>query len=62
MVDSVATKHMSSLNTYGAQKMVLNDVGHVPFEDRGGIMGFEILPIEPREKLTKLILSWTFLS
>jgi hypothetical protein len=35
VVDSVATKHKSSLNTYGTQRMVLNDVVHAPFEDRG---------------------------
>jgi hypothetical protein len=49
VVDLVATKHKSSLNTYGTQSMVLNDLVQVPFEDRGGIMGFEILPIEPGE-------------
>jgi hypothetical protein len=49
VVDSVATKHKSSLRTYGTQRMVLNEVVHLPFEDRGGIMGFEILPIEPGE-------------
>ena len=46
IVDSVATKHKTSLNTYGTQRIVLNDVLHLPFEDRGGLMGLEILPIE----------------
>ena len=46
IVDSVATKHKASLDTYGSQRIILNDVVHVPFEDRGGLMGFEILPIE----------------
>ena len=49
VVDSVAAKHKSSPNTYGTQRLILNDVVHVPFEDRGGIMGFEILPILPGE-------------
>jgi len=35
VVDLVATKHKSSLNTYGTQRMVLNDVVHVPFEEGG---------------------------
>lgn len=46
VIDSVATKHKSGPDTYGTQRIVLNDVIHVPFTDRGGLMGFEILPIE----------------
>ena len=44
VIDSVATKHRTS-NGYGTQRLELSDLLHVPFEDRGGIMGFEILPI-----------------
>ncbi len=40
--DSVATKHKSSADTYGTQQLVLNKRIHMPFEVRGGIMGFEI--------------------
>ena len=46
IVDSVATKHKTSIDTVETQRIVLNDVIHLPFEDRGGLMGFEILPIE----------------
>ena len=46
IVDLGATKHKTSLDFYGTQRIVLNDVVHIPFEDRGGLMGFEILPIE----------------
>ena len=47
VVDSVAAKHRSSQTTFGTQRLVLNNLIHIPFEDRGGIMGFEILPILP---------------
>jgi hypothetical protein len=45
IIDSVATKHEISPGTYGTQRFILNDVIYLPFEDRGGMMGFEILPI-----------------
>src|SRR6056300_2007949 len=44
IIDSVATKHRTT-SGYGTQRLQLNDVVHIPFKDRGGIMGFEILPI-----------------
>ena len=46
VIDSVASKHKSSNKEFGKQRFELNDVVHVPFEDRGGLMGFEILPYE----------------
>ena len=45
VIDSTATKHRKSATEYGTQRLVLSDHVHVPFEDRGGIMGFEILEI-----------------
>ena len=46
IVDSVASKHKTSLNTYGTQCIVLSDDIYLPFVDRGGLMGFEILSVE----------------
>jgi len=46
VIDSVARKHKISPNAYGTQRLVLSNLLHIPFEDRGGIMGFEILPIK----------------
>ena len=46
VLDSVAEKHMKAPGVPGSQHLVLNDVLHIPFVDRGGIMGFGILPIE----------------
>ena len=46
IVDSVASKHKTSLNTYGTLRIVLSDDIYLPFVDRGGLMGFEILPVE----------------
>ena len=47
IVDSVATKH--KINSKGdrvTQRLTLNEDVWIPFVDRGGIMGFEMLPIE----------------
>ena len=49
IVDSVATKHRTGIGSYGTQRIVLNDSLHLPFVDRGGLMGFEILPIHESE-------------
>jgi hypothetical protein len=49
LIDSVATKHLKSENEYGTQQLTLSRLLHVPFEDRGGIMGFEILPITDQD-------------
>ena len=48
VIDSVAKKHRTA-HGYGTQRFQLNDCVNIPFEDRGGIMGFEILPIEEGE-------------
>jgi len=45
VIDSVAKKHKSTNGTMGTQQLQLSDLISIPFEDRGGIMGFEILPI-----------------
>ena len=44
--DSVAWKHKKGPGTWGTQRLELNEFIHIPFVDRGGIMGFEMLPIE----------------
>ena len=45
VIDSVAIKHKKSATEFGTQRFELSSLLHIPFEDRGGIMGFEILPI-----------------
>ena len=45
VIDSVATKHKKGDNAWGTQRLELSKDIHIPFVDRGGIMGFEILPI-----------------
>jgi hypothetical protein len=49
VIDSVAKKHRKSSTEMGSQRFVLSQHLHVPFDDRGGIMGFEILPILPND-------------
>ena len=49
VIDSVAKKHRKSSTEMGSQRFVLSKHLHVPFDDRGGIMGFEILPILPND-------------
>ncbi len=49
IVNCVARKHRSCNNTYGTQRIVLNDTINIPFIERGGLMGFEILPIEDND-------------
>jgi hypothetical protein len=49
VIDSVAEKHNKALGEDGTQRLTLNEVVHIPFQDRGGIMGFEMLPIEAGE-------------
>ena len=46
VIDSVASKHKIGETTFGTQRFQVNDAVHIPFEDRGGLMGFEILPYE----------------
>ena len=43
-IDSVSQRHKTVDGTYGTQRMVLSELIHVPFVDRGGLLGFEILP------------------
>ena len=46
MIDSVAKKHKTAHGVPGTQCFHLNSWVYIDFEDRGGLMGFEILPIE----------------
>ena len=50
VIDSVAKKHLSSHGQYGTQHFQVNPWVHMNFEDRGGLMGFEILPLEPGDE------------
>ena len=43
--DSVATKHIKHGDIMGTQRLTLSEDLYIPFEDRGGIMGFQVLPI-----------------
>ena len=45
ILDSVATKHKKGPGQWGTQRLELNDVVHLPFQDLGALMGFEILEI-----------------
>ena len=46
IIDSFAKKHFSGPNVKGKQLFQVNPWVHINFEDRGGLMGFDILPIE----------------
>ena len=46
IIDSVAKKHFSAPNVRGKQHFQIKDGLYIDFEDRGGLMGFEILPFE----------------
>ncbi len=46
VIDSVARKHKSAYGKQGSQCFYLNSWVFIDFKDRGGLMGFEILPIE----------------
>ena len=50
VIDSVAKKHMSSHGQKGTQRFEVKGDVHIDFEDRGGLMGFEILPLEPGDE------------
>ena len=52
IIDSVAKKHWSGNGTYGTQLFQVSADVHIKFEDKGGLMGFEILPIEPEDEET----------
>jgi hypothetical protein len=49
VIDSVAKKHFKSLGTPGTQQLVLSEDIQIPFQDRGGMIGFELLPIKDGE-------------
>ena len=46
VIDSVAKKHRSGTGSDGQQCLQSSENLAIPFEDRGGLMGFENLPIE----------------
>ena len=46
----MAKKHRASHGSFGAQKFQVSSDVFINFEDRGGLMGFEILPIEPDDE------------
>jgi hypothetical protein len=43
-IDSVSRRHKNVNGTFGTQRMILSENVHVPFVDRGGLLGYEILP------------------
>ena len=50
VIDSVARKHMSAHGKRGTQRFEVNSLVIIESEDRGGLVGFEILPIEERDE------------
>jgi len=50
VTDSVAKKHLASKGTYGTKSFHVSALVHINFEDRRGLMGFEMLPIEPEDE------------
>ena len=44
IIDSVSKRHETAYGTFGTQRMILSDHVYVPFFDRGGVLGYEILP------------------
>jgi hypothetical protein len=44
IIDSVSKRHKTVNGTFGTQRMILSEHVHVPFSDRGGLLGYEILP------------------
>ena len=50
IINSVAKKHWSSNGTYGTQLFQVSADVSIKFEDKGGLMGFELLPIEPGDE------------
>ena len=51
IIDSVARKHLKAAGTHGTQRFDVDDDCHIDFVDRGGIMGFEVLPYEEGDDL-----------
>jgi hypothetical protein len=46
IIDSVSKRHKTGPDTFGTQHMTVSEHIHVPFIDRGGLLGCEILPWE----------------
>ena len=46
VIDSTANKHRTIDGRFGTQQLYLNEKVSIPFEDRGALMGFELLPIK----------------
>ena len=44
IIDSVSKRHRTVHGTFGTQRMILSPDVYLPFVDRGGLMGFEIMP------------------
>ena len=59
VIDSVAKKHKTAFDKHGTQCFHLNKWVHINFEDRGGLMGFEILPFEDEDEEKYEIISIT---
>ena len=46
VIDSVAKKHKASYGKQGTQCFQVSQHVYIDFEDRGGLMGFQLLPVE----------------
>ena len=46
IIDSVSCRHKTISGTFGTQRMMVSPTVCVSFVDRGGLMGFEVLPWE----------------
>ena len=44
IIDSISKRHKTISGTHGTQRMLVSPDVYVPFVDRGGLMGFEVLP------------------
>ena len=49
VIDSTANKHRTIDGRFGTQQLYLNEKVSIPFEDRGALMGFELLPIQEND-------------
>ena len=61
IIDSVAKKHYSAPDTKGKQLFQVNKWVHINYEDRGGLMGFELLPFEKDDEETYEVITITSL-
>ncbi len=46
VIDSTSKRHKAPNGQYGTQRFNISEDVHIPFVDRGGLMGFEVLPWE----------------